>query len=468
MKNILLFIIITSLALSGCSKWLDVKPKTLVEPDQLFASERGFEDAMYGVYTLLGSASLYGDQLSMSFLDVLAQRYNCNTPTHSFYQASVYNYQDGTVKTRIDNIWDSMYNAVVNVNNVLLHIDEKKNQFQSGNYELMKGEALGLRGFLHFDLLRLFGPSYLSGPSKPAIPYVTKVSGSITPLSTVSSLLDTVIADLNTAAVLLSGYKNINYEYYAAENRLQNDWLNHRQNHFNYWAVEATLARVYLYKGDKPHALEHAVNVINSGLFPFQSPERISNLGDRTFIPEHVFALSKFNLRPQVTLYFQSSGTVINNSGQQLTNSYGNGGVVDQLYEINAGGVSDIRYARLWQLSGTLYFCSKFWQDMSNSVYVPLIRIPELYYIAAECSDAATATHYLNTVREKRGLQSLAQGLDNTTIQNEIFKEYQKEFYAEGQLFYYYKRLNLPQIRFSSMPAADNIYVLPLPDDERR
>jgi hypothetical protein len=203
-------------------------------------------------------------------------------------------------------------------------------------------------------------------------------------------------------------------------------------------------------------------------LFPFQSPERISNLGDRTFIPEHVFALSKFNLRPQVTLYFQSSGTVINNSGQMLTNSYGNGGVVDQLYEINAGGVSDIRYARLWQLSGTLYFCSKFWQDMSNSVYVPLIRIPELYYIAAECSDAPAATGYLNTVREKRGLQSLPQGLDDTTIQNEIFKEYQKEFYAEGQLFYYYKRLNLAQIRFSSMPAADNIYVLPLPDNERR
>lgn len=458
-------------AAAGCNKWLDVQPKTQIESEKLFTSQKGFEDAMYGAYTLMASPALYGDQLTMSFMDVLAQRYNCNTPSHSFHQAAVYNYEDAVIKSRIAQIWDTMYHVVVNVNNVLQHIDAQKSVFQPGNYELVKGEALGLRAFLHFDLLRIFGPSYITGAAKQAIPYVTTVSGGVTKTSTVNQVLDSIILELQTASALLSNYKNVNYDYYATDNRQQNDWLNHRQKHFNYWAAEATLARAYLYKGDKPKALEHAKNVIQAGLFPFQDPMRISNLQDRTFIPEQVFALSKFNLRPQVALYFQASGSVNLNANQQLTNTYGGGDVVDQLYETQSGGVSDIRYARLWELSGPIYFNSKFWQNSGNPAYnnvVPLIRIPEMYYIAAECSDQQTGTGYLNVVRDKRGLQQLPDGLDAATVQNEIFKEYQKEFFGEGQLFYYYKRLNLPEIRFSTIPANDNIYILPLPDGERQ
>lgn len=469
-KEIIGLLLLTLVVATGCKKWLDVKPRTTVEQSELLATENGFEDAMYGVYTVMSGASLYGDQLTMSFLDVLAQQYNCQTnPSHSFYQTAVYNYADGGVKSRIRNIWDSMYRAIGNVNNILANIDAKKAVFRPGNYELVKGEALGLRAFIHFDLLRMFGGSYPDHASQAAIPYVTVVSGGVTPLSTVSEVLDKVIRDLTDASQLLAGYKNIDPNYTQAD-LLENDWLNNRQNHFNYWAAEATLARAYLYKGDKQHALQHALQVISSGMFKFETGDRLSALNDRTFIPEQVFALSKFNLRPQVFTYFQTPAGAVNiGQDQQLTNTYGNGGVVDQIYEITMGGVTDIRYARLWQLSGNVYFCSKYWQDGTSSLFVnlvPLIRLPEMYYIAAECSDPATAIGYLNTVREQRGLSDLAAGSDEAAVQTEILKEYQKEFYAEGQMFYYYKRLNLSQIRFSGIPGSDNIYILPLPDEE--
>lgn len=472
MKKELISLLLILILAPGCKKWLDVKPRTIVEQSRLFSSEKGFEDAMYGIYTVMSNASLYGDQLTMSFLDVLAQQYNCQTrPTHKFYQASIYKYTDAGVKTMIGNIWDSMYNAITNINNILLNIDGKKDLFAPGNYQLVKGEALGLRAFMHFDLLRMFGGSYASHASQAAIPYVTTVSGGVTPLSTVSEVLDKAIADLTAASGLLSGYKNIDPNY-TRGTILQNDWLNSRQSHFNYWAAEATLARICLYKGDKQNALQHARNVINSGMFNFETSDRLNNLMDRTFIPEQVFALSKFNLRPQVTAYFQAPGGRVSGNDDMdrwLTNSYGNGGVVDQIYEITSGGVTDIRYARLWQLSGTVYFCSKYWQDGTSPDFVnlvPLIRLPEMYYIAAECADPATATAYLNAVREQRGLNDLPSGLDAAAVQNEILKEYQKEFYAEGQMFYYYKRLNLSQIRFSGIPGSDNIYILPLPDGE--
>jgi len=469
-KEIIGLLLLTLVVAPGCKKWLDVKPRTIVEQSQLLTSEIGFEDAMYGAYTVMSNASLYGDQLTMSFLDVLAQQYDCQgNPLHSFYQASLYNYTDAGVKARIKNVWDSMYNAIANVNNVLLNIDGKKDVFTPGNYELVKGEGLGLRAFMHFDLLRMFGGAYVNHASQAAIPYVTTVSGGVTPLSSVREVVDKVIKDLTDASGLLAGYKNIDPGY-TRGTILQNDWLNNRQSHFNYWAVEATLARAYLYKGDKQNALQHALNVIHSGMFNFETSDRLTNFNDRTFIPEQVFALSKFNLRPQVATYFQTPAGVINSlQNVQLTNTYGNGGVVDQIYEITTGGVTDIRYARLWQLSGNVYFNSKFWQDGAFADFVnlvPLIRLPEMYYIAAECSDPATATGYLNTVREQRGLSDLAGGLDAAAIQNEILKEYQKEFYAEGQMFYYYKRLNVSQIRFSGIPGSDNIYILPLPDGE--
>ncbi len=470
-KEIIAFLLLTLIFISGCKKWLDAKPKTAVEQSQLFTSEQGFEDAMYGVYTVMSNSSLYGDQLTMSFMDVLAQNYSCQTvPGNSFYQAAIYNYTDAGVKTRITNIWDSMYNAITNVNNILLNIDAKKNLFQPGNYELIKGEALGLRAFMHFDLLRIFGGSYASHASRNAIPYVTTVSGGVTPLSTVSGILDSVIADLTAASGLLSGYKAIDVNFPVDNVTLQNDWLNRRQSHFNYWAAEAALARVYLYKGDKQNALVHATNVINSGLFSFETSDRISNYHDYTFIPEQIFSLSKFNLLTQVNTYFKTpSGTVNTGVSVQLTNTYGGGGIVDQIYEIASGGVTDVRYARLWQLSGNVYFDTKYWQEASNQAFnnlVPLMRLPEMYYIAAECSDPAAATGYLNTVREHRGLSDLPAGLDAPTVQNEIFKEYGKEFYAEGQLFYYYKRLDKSQIRFLATQASDNIYILPLPDAE--
>jgi len=469
-ERIALIIIGIVFMTSSCKKWLDVHPKTQIEQDQLFTTEVGFQDALYGVYTVMAGDSLYGDQLTMSFLDVLAQQYSCQTnPIHLFYQAAIYNYQDAAVKLRIAGTWERMYNAITNVNNVLLHIDAKKDVFQKGNYELVKGEALGLRAFMHLDLLRLFGTSFASNPGKAAIPYVTTVSGNVTPLSKVSEVLDQVIADLTEASTLLSGYKTIDYDFYL-EGAFANDWLYRRQSHFNYWAAEATLARAYLNKGDKQNALLHATNVINSGAFAFETSDRITNFRDRTFIPEQIFALSKFNLLAQVSQYFQVAGGAVNiNLNTQLTNTYGNGGIVDQIYEIGSGGVTDIRYARLWQLSGTTYFCSKYWQDGGRSEFVnlvPLIRIPEMYYIAAECSDPATATGYLNVVRGKRGLSDLGAGLDAAGIQNEILKEYQKEYYAEGQLFYYYKRQNASQIRFTSVAGSDKIYVLPLPDGE--
>lgn len=61
-----------------------------------------------------------------------------------------------TVRAQIDAMWSKMYNMLANVNNLLDNIDKRQSVFTGDNYNIIKGEALGLRAYIHFDLLRLF------------------------------------------------------------------------------------------------------------------------------------------------------------------------------------------------------------------------------------------------------------------------------------------------------------------------
>ena len=60
-----------------------------------------------------------------------------------------------------------------------------------------------MRGFLHFDLLRGFAPSYLRGADKAAIPYVEKVTNEPIAQLTVAEVIDKVIGDVETARELI-------------------------------------------------------------------------------------------------------------------------------------------------------------------------------------------------------------------------------------------------------------------------
>ncbi|PWS30508.1 RagB/SusD family nutrient uptake outer membrane protein [Pedobacter paludis] len=472
MKKILIMIILASFIFSGCKKFLDVKSKTNVVESDMFSNEQGFKDATAGVYYKMTSTQLYGDKLTMSFMDVIARRYDIHGyPLYNSEYSHIYDnpgdYKDDHIKGIISDVWENMYNAIANTNNVLANIDAKRDVFLANNYNLIKGEALGLRAYMHFDLVRMFGQPYLTGADKPSIPYVSNFSAKVVnPLLTVKQITDSVIKDLNAAAILLKGDD-------LKSSSSDNAWLNNRKCHFNYLAVEATLARVYLYRGDKANALLHAKNVIAYSKLRFVTEPEL-NLGstvDYTFTPEQIFSLNKvdFGTTTQISFYFNGA-----TSGSALSNSIDKSGqseqAVERIYETTTGGSTDYRYNYLWRLYTNDVFPAKFWQDgAKEKALVPLIRLPEMYYIAAEASTTAEGVAYLNTVRKNRGLKPLALDLNAEDLKNEIFKEYQKEFYCEGQLFYYYKRLNLNEMvdndNINKISTA-GVYVFPLPDLE--
>ncbi len=443
----------------SCGKWLDVKPKTEVSEKVLFVDEKGFKDALIGVYTQLGDRSLYGKEMTLALMDVLAQNYNVSLNSHPYYQGGRYNYKDAGVMSKIDAWWFGCYKAIANINNLLEQIDAKKEVFKGDNYQIIKGEALGLRALLHFDMLRVFGPIPGIGQDTKAIPYIKSFNMNVRPRLTLSQVVDSCIIDLNEAKRLLSVHKKVDLG-------VEDIFLSHTRNHMNYWAVTGLMARVYLYKSDAPNAYKSAREVIDAKVF---EPVTATSAGsavfpNRTFSTEHVFALYVSQLKDiNNELFKQAAGSSV------LTNT---NTFINSRFEVSGGNSTDFRFTFLWKTDGaaSTKYPAKFWQDMPNVVdnsakRVPIIRLSELYYIASEAStDKADKLSLINEMRKNRGLPALSEALSLDDIDKEIAKEYQKEFYQEGQLFYYYKRKKYAKI--GNLTIDPTVYVLPLPADE--
>jgi hypothetical protein len=243
----------------------------------------------------------------------------------------------------------------------------------------------------------------------------------------------------------------------------------------NYYAVKATQARAYLWRGDKDSALMAAIEVleaplvVNNTLFRWTSQESIFAVHnpDLTFSTEVIFGIHSRNMYTNFFGFF-SPALLVTSALEPLP---------ERLNEVYENDRNDWRYTRVWTDAGGDRRILARYQPPTTDIFAipaeyfqPLIRIPELYYIAAEClieTNPGKALEYMNVVRLNRGLLPLA---NPATLQAEIRKEYEKEFYGEGYLFYYYKRHNitsLPSAR-SETGSVSPAYRLPLPENEQK
>lgn len=477
-----LSVIVLLLMITSCKKWLDVIPDSQVADDELFKTEAGFQESLNGVYSRCTNGDIYGLELTSGILEVLAQNYTIAQDNKWGYrQASLYNYKDPFFVSVKDGIWRGLYNAIANCNLLLEKAETNKSVLSGQSYMLIKGEALAMRAYLHFDVLRLFGPSFATEPAAKAIPYVTKYSNKVTTLSTVTEALNSMVADLTSAKELLktvdpvisTTYK-VGYPGDTATRELASPslFLQNRRHRMNYYAVCGTLARVYLAMNKKDLALANALEVINANKFPWTKTADFINADtkkkDRILYPELVFGLYIKPLEQAYDSRFNAGAVSL-----YITPSEGN-----NMYESGGVGAEDLRFKQWFKLvndvSGNRLDLQKYLRDGDENIHpfmAPALRLSELYYIAAECAwdtDQAKALEYFNTVRFNRGIGTSLNAVSKEQFLLELVKEARKEFYGEGQLFYMYKRLNMGIAGPSGLtiPASKSIFVLPLPNDE--
>lgn len=463
--------------MTGCSKFLEVTPRATVSDDKLFQDEAGFVQALNGVYAAMGSRELYGDNISMGYLSAAAKNYNITATSHRLHKATIFNYENAS---QIKSIWEKSYNAIATLNNILERMEERKVVFSENNYNHIRGEVLAIRAYLHFDLYRMFGKNYQSHPTAKAVPYRTVYDLKTKVPSTAKEVVELALEDLNQAEKLLSadeivGGKEMNRRY-----------------RLNYYAVLGLKARIYNYIHDGANAVKYALQVVDSKKFPFvqKTVLETANEGrkDRVFTSELVFGLrtkdigkwadGSIDTKAGVYFRYSNSGTL----NYTLTQTEGN---YSLLFE-KAANPGDYRYVYLFEQdkkttgAGTTKYPSKYWQtwvqasgeislDRKDQT-VPLIRITEMYYILANnASSISEALGYLNTVRENRGITKVLttnEVAHEGLLRDEITKEYQKEFYAEGQTFFWYKQIGATSIKLYAGTVVPENYVFPIPEGE--
>ena len=455
-----------TIAATSCEGFLDITPDGQVKRAEMLATNEGVEDALYGVYAKLRNTTLYGQEMYFSSLEIMSQTLYCygNTGVTALGQ---YDYNNTTVKNVFAMIWNDMYNNISNVNSVLnAPLVDGANAYPANIY---KGEALALRAMMHFDLMRLFAEQITVNPNAKGIPYATEFSLKTPDFETLAENYNHVLADLQEAERLL-----------ADEGEYENttSFMADRQIHLNLHAVRALMARVFLTKGDKEKALEYAEKVIaQSGRQLKTKTEVINDVAGVLSKKECLFGVYFSGFYTQVSAKLQQT---ISYSSLDLRGDF------MEMYEKGVSGL-DFRttaYFTSVDMGGTAkYRLSKFTDiyDLQNNASarpadliqgINMIRLPEMYYIAAEClldKDYPKALDYFNEVVTNRGLDALSGEGEETLTQEVINTERYKEMIGEGQTFFNMKRLNL------SIPSYDNsvtyrpedgIYVVPIPDSE--
>lgn len=458
-------------ATASCDDWLDVTPKTNIEEEDLFRNEQGFKEALTGIYITMGNTSLYGREMTYGFIDQLAQRYvNSASSTADYDKATWYTFPSTRTEAHYTAFWSGHYNLIANINNLLANIDERGDVITTDGYrDLIKGEALGLRSFLYLDLLRMFGPIYKDNPTSPAIPYRTRFDRDVRKLMPANQVCDSLIASLKEAESLLAD-DPMNISFPASGAVGGDQFLCHRFNRMNKYAVKAVMARAYLWKGDKANALLKAREVIDArkqgGGLMFSLIT--DNTQDKIGSTELLFSLSMDSetFADRVAEEFQ-----ITNWNYYIVTD------VDRLYkmwDVAADGQNDMRLKDGTGFSITTNgaYTLKYRQEGLLSPLLkdnmPLVRLPEMYYIVTECTDdMAEAANMLSIVRSARGVEELDAFATEKQRTEALEKEYRKEFYAEGQLWFFYKRHAYKTFLFcpvANMSEAN--YRFAIPDDE--
>lgn len=459
----ILFIAIIFTSITGCSKWIDVSPKTEVKASELYKTEDGFKSVLTGIYVRMAKDELYGNNLSYGFIEKLAQRYDNYPATQVTDQdrAKIYDYKNNeSNKGTINNIWGEMYKDIANINEFLYYLDTEAAKVVKSkeHINLMKGEALGLRAFHYFDILRLWGPIYSKDKELKTAPYRTQFEPDKRKFTTADSLVNYILEDLQMAEKLL---ENDPLQYSSDS---ENPFFAYRTNRMNKFAVKALMARVYIYKDDKENAIKYAKDVIkNSG-----KKLNRDNYTDKSLHGETLFSLSVFKIKDRVRGAFNSN---TDNFNQELWISDIN---AREAFEVNSVGVNDIRYKNGYGFihkSSRLILRKYFYELDTEAGYIPLIRLSEMYYILAEALPVEEGVSYINKVRNNRGIPTynnyIATDLNYSKMLDELKKEYRKDFFGEGQFFYFLKRHFYETFyRCPLTKMNENNYIFSIPDNE--
>jgi hypothetical protein len=435
--------------LTGCKKdFLDLRPYTSLTPEDALKTEGDLRVAMTGVYSGLRGADIFGRTVPL-LGDLMADNVYQHPQNSNRY--TLYNqYQIAVNDGNASGMWTQFYNVILRANNVI-------NSSLTGTpaIEQIKGEAKAVRALCYFYLVRFYAKPFNESPAAFGVPIVRTFDVSLKPTrNSITEVYDFILKDLTEAFTQMSGFTNSS--------------LMHK------WAARALEAKVKLTKGDMPGALAAAQDVINNSTFT-----TLTTTNHAAFWSGATFRTDKLEV------LFEVSMDAVGNLGfDALTNIYNQLGYGDMMISDDVFAkfsATDVRRAlyqpsTLGQTRHPATFVRKYLNLATERDETKLLRLADMYLIAAEASAATNATQaqtFLNFVATRRDPSFTGFTSTGAQLLEDIIAERQKEFACEGDRFHDLNRLKRGISRSTNFPAAARTIaypfdkrLLPIPQSE--
>jgi hypothetical protein len=427
----LLFGLIT-ISITSCDDILETKLDDEIRSEQAITDLVSLKSAVVGLYDKMQSSTYYGGEF------ILAQELTGGIADATGFQERFAQLDKAIVPTSntyIQNNWVDVY-ALVNASNLILNKMEELSLVDNDS----KGSALFFRALGHFDALRQFG-EFTKPNSKFGIPVSTQ-------------FLDAKTALLIPRASVAISYQQIIDDLILAETLLKNN-----ANRFlvSKTAVDALLARVYLYKGDYDNAIANATKVISNSSYKLNA--KYNDIYNTEGSGEAIFELQFLGIDGNSLTEFLS---VSPPEVSANLNDYFKPMTTD-----------DDPRANLYYNSGKVVFVDKYGsRDSEIDANSIIIKLSEIYLIRAEAlakknpTDLTAALSDLNIVRT-RSLPSkpiLVTDVPNfDAFVNILLSERARELGFEGHRWFDVIRLNKAQTLLG-IDAFRNVY--PIPQNE--
>lgn len=461
LKNITALALITFMSFAvSCTKELDQEPEYAFNEEDI-KSLKEVETILGGAYAKLRSVNYYGssngssgfstmpDMLSDNFYETGESLANYTALT-SWYMAE----DDANVKAT----WQSAYAVIVQANFVIKYAEQFKTE-DPEKANRLKGQALALRAYVHFDILRYWGEDFDRNSTKWGVAYKEDLDKLTIPARlTVKASYDKIFADLTEALTLLA---DVDAPVNTTSNKSRLDLI----------ATKAFAARVNLYANQFTQAINFANDVI--------AAQPVPKIGDSTAYRNIWTDQSTLDLlwtvnfdagqgSPSGNIYFASG----NRASYRITSS------LRSTYSAN-----DIRpsafFAVVARGSGSREVLVKFRgrQGLTDgTVNWKVIRLSEVYFIRAEAyarrgnaGDDALALADLNVIRSAR-IRNYTPGTETgTALLDAIELERRKELLGEGHRFFDLKRTDRDLFRSNTgetLDPTDRSWAWPIPFDE--
>jgi starch-binding outer membrane protein, SusD/RagB family len=458
----ILFSSALALSLVSCKKVIDVKETDLIAGDVALQTVNNNNQAVVGAYAAMN--------MEMSIL------WNAITSDEvkvgEFYNsATVHEWQYGPTDVPIrDNFTaiNPLYRIIDRVNRVLQALPNAKPTAGASDEALrsrLKGEALFLRAFAHFELVRYYSGKW--NPTALAMTYMETPSLANTTRITMQPYFQKINADLVEAKNLLqAGVPDV----YRA----------------NKVAAAGLQARVALYMEDWQNAITFSTEYITA--LPLATQAAFPGIWTDANNSELAFKLRRTaaigartgSLFRATSASASAIGTVTWLPSDELWNSYDQANDVRfssyfRVEPLLAAGGRPSRLIKKYEGTGG------YGTPTENVTDVKIFRTAEMYLIRAEAkaetNDLPGATQDINTLRAARitGYVPVATFASKQAAIDEIMLERFKELAYEGHRFWDLRRKNLPVTRLASdaqnassmtLPAGNFRFVLPIPQSE--